>query len=64
MLIKTEPSSKRNTRISHGVLKINRVNVVRGTHKSVRVFCVCETTDCSEEQMVLFVYILGFEWHV
>lgn len=34
-----------------------------GAHKSVRVF-VCVTTDCSEEQMVLFVYILGFEWHV
>lgn len=66
MLIKTEPSSKRNTRISHGVLKINRVNVVRGTQAHIRVsgFFVCVTTDCSEEQMVLFVYILGFEWHV
>lgn len=35
-----------------------------GAHIRVSGFFVCVTTDCSEEQMVLFVYILGFEWHV
>lgn len=36
--------------------------MLSGAH--IRVFFVCVTTECSEEQMVLFVYILGFEWHV
>lgn len=35
-----------------------------GAHIRVSGVFVCVTTDCSEEQMVLFVYILGFEWHV